>query len=131
QGATDPLQSALGKVYLILQNKFYFDELYDFLFVRPAYWISETLTYQIVDRGLIDGTLHTVSRAALSLGTILRNWIDMPVINGGADKVGEGAKLLSRSLRYIQTGRIQQYLLMTLVLAVGALFYYLFLLIQP
>jgi NADH-quinone oxidoreductase subunit L len=130
-GAPDPLQVAFGRIYTVLQNKFYFDELYDFLFVRPAYWISETLTYQFIDRGLIDGTLHTISRAAFSLGTIFRNWIDKPVINGFADKVGEGTKLLSDTLRYIQTGRVQQYLLMALVFTISALFYYLFIVIQP
>jgi NADH-quinone oxidoreductase subunit L len=130
-GAPDPLQSALGKIYSVLQNKFYFDELYDYLFVRPAYWVSETLTYRIVDRGLIDGTLHSISQVAFSLGAILRNYIDKPVINGSADKVGEGTKLLAKSLRYIQSGRIQQYLLMSLVFAISVLFYYLFVLIQP
>lgn len=130
-GAPDPLQQALGRFYTVLQNKFYFDELYDFLFVRPAYWIAETFTYQFVDRRIIDGTLHAVSRGAMSLGSFFRNWIDKPVINGTADMVGEGAKILSRSLRYIQTGRVQQYLLMALVFAISALFYYLFVLIQP
>lgn len=130
-GAPDPLQVTLGRFYIVLQNKFYFDELYDFLFVRPAYWVSETLIYGIVDRGLIDGTLHSLSRVALNLGNILRNRIDKPIINGFADLVGEGTKIFGRSFRYIQTGRVQHYLLMTLVLAISAIFYYLFLFIQP
>src|SRR5262249_30871057 len=30
-------------LYLILLNKWYFDELYDRLFVRPAFWIGRLL----------------------------------------------------------------------------------------
>jgi hypothetical protein len=33
-GAPDPLSVALGRVYTLLQRKYYFDELYDRLFVR-------------------------------------------------------------------------------------------------
>ena len=41
-------------VYVFLLHKWYFDELYDFLFVRPAMWIGYQL-WQRGDRGLIDG----------------------------------------------------------------------------
>ena len=40
-GEADPLQKPLGAIYTLLKNKYYFDELYNFLFVRPAYWVSD------------------------------------------------------------------------------------------
>ncbi len=50
-------------VYKFLLNKWYFDELYDFLFVRPAHWLGNLLWRvgdgRIID-GLIDGTAATV-----------------------------------------------------------------------
>jgi NADH-quinone oxidoreductase subunit L len=39
----------------VLQRKYYVDELYDRIFVRPGYWISDALLYKGVDRGLVDG----------------------------------------------------------------------------
>ncbi len=30
-------------LYLFFYNKWYFDELYDFLFVRPAFWLGRFL----------------------------------------------------------------------------------------
>ena len=130
-GAPDPLKKALGPVYEILQNKYYFDELYDFIFVRPAYWISRTFTYLWLDRKIIDGILHFIARVTFSIGGILRNYIDKPIVNGFGDFVGESVKRIGRSARYIQTGRVQQYMVMALIIAFGTLFYYLFFLSQP
>jgi len=130
-GAPDPLKKALGPVYKILQNQYYFDELYDVIFVQPAYWISRTFTYLWIDRMVIDGFLHFVARVTFSIGGFFRNYIDKPIVNGFGDFVGESVKRLGRSSRFIQTGRVQQYMLMTLVIAFGTLFYYLFFLSQP
>jgi NADH-quinone oxidoreductase subunit L len=127
----DPLEEPLGQVYTILKSKYYFDELYDYLFVRPAYWISETFTYRWLDRGLIDGILHGFSRVMFTIGSLFRNWIDKPVVNGFGDLVGETVKRLGRAFRFVQTGRVQQYMVMALVIAFGTLFYYLFILLQP
>lgn len=126
-GTPDPLEKALGPVHKILKNKYYFDEIYQFLFVRPAYWFADTFTNQWLDRGLIDGILHGVARVLYSLGGIFRNYFDKPVINGFGDFMGEGTKKLGRSLRVIQTGRVQQYLLVAFVLAFGTLMYYILL----
>jgi NADH-quinone oxidoreductase subunit L len=129
-GADDPLKIALGPVHTLLKNKYYFDEIYDRIFVRPAYWVSDTFTNQILDRGIIDGILHFIARIASSVGGILRNYFDKPIVNGFGDFVGEGVKKVGRSLKIIQTGRVQQYLIMALVLAFGAMFYFLFTMLQ-
>jgi NADH-quinone oxidoreductase subunit L len=123
-GAPDPLEKALGPVHTLLKNKYYFDEIYNVVFVRPAYWIADTFTNQWMDRGIIDGILHGVSRVLYSLGGIFRNYFDKPVVNGFGDFVGEGTKKLGKALRVIQTGRVQQYLMAAFVLAFGTLMYY-------
>jgi NADH-quinone oxidoreductase subunit L len=45
---------AFEPVYKFLLNKWYFDELYDFLFVRPALWIGGKL-WKVGDGKIIDG----------------------------------------------------------------------------
>jgi NADH-quinone oxidoreductase subunit L len=45
---------AFRPIYLFLLNKWYFDELYDWLFVRPAFWIGRVLWKQ-GDGTVIDG----------------------------------------------------------------------------
>jgi len=120
--AKDPLE-ALGPIHTLLKNKYYFDELYDFILVRPVRWLADVFVSVWVDKGVIDGTLHLIGRAALRLGDLFRDYFDKPVVNGAADLVGEGVKRLGREARVIQTGKIQQYLVitMTLVVVLGAL----------
>jgi NADH-quinone oxidoreductase subunit L len=130
-GAPDPLEKPLGPLYRLLQNKYYFDELYDLIFVRPAYWVSRTFTYLWLDRTIIDGILHAFARVTFSIGGFFRNYIDKPIVNGFGDFVGESVKRIGRSARFIQTGRVQQYMVMALIIAFGTLFYYLFFLSQP
>ncbi len=43
-----------GLLYRFLYNKWYFDEIYDFLFVRPAFWLARVL-WRVGDGRIIDG----------------------------------------------------------------------------
>ena len=126
-GAEDPLKKAMGPVYPVLKNKYYFDELYNAVFVRPAIWISETFTSLWMDRMLIDGILHTVAQLASEVGTVLRNYIDKPIVNGSGDLTADSVKKLGQIFRVVQTGKVQQYMIQALaiVAAFSALFYYL------
>ncbi len=47
-------------LYRFLLNKWYFDEIYDFLFVRPARWVG-TLLWKGGDGEVIDGTLNGIA----------------------------------------------------------------------
>jgi NADH-quinone oxidoreductase subunit L len=125
-GAEDPLKLALGPVHRVLKNKYYFDELYDFIFVRPAYWLADNFTNQILDRGIIDGILHFIARVSSNVGHVFRNYFDKPVVNGFGDFVGEGVKKVGRTIRVIQTGKVQQYLLMATLLVFAVMFYFIF-----
>jgi NADH-quinone oxidoreductase subunit L len=126
-GDPDPLMNPLGRFYTWLQNKYYFDEFYDRVFVQPAYWVSANFTSAFMDRKVIDGILHFFGQYTSNVGDFLRNFIDKPLVNGFGDKVGEITNKLGHLFRPIQTGRIQQYMIMALVsvAAFSALFYYL------
>lgn len=47
------LVGQIGVVYKFVYNKWYFDELYNFLFVRPAFWLGDKF-WKLGDIGLID-----------------------------------------------------------------------------
>ena len=125
-GAADPLQKPLGALYRWVENKFYFDELYHVIFVKPARWISEILVYQWIDRGVIDGILHVFAYLSDVIGIFLRRAIDAPIINGFGDLLGESSKKFGQSLRVIQTGVVQQYMIAALIFVFGALIYFLY-----
>ena len=57
-------------LYLFLLNKWYFDELYDFLFVRPAKALG-SLLWKRGDGNVIDGTLNGVALGIIPMLTRL------------------------------------------------------------
>ena len=48
------LAARRGLIYIFIYNKWYFDELYDLLFVRPGLWLGRRL-WKIGDGAIIDG----------------------------------------------------------------------------
>jgi NADH-quinone oxidoreductase subunit L len=113
----------------LLKNKYYFDEIYAFLFVRPAKWIAEKFTSEYMDQVVIDGVLHNLARFSLFLGHVFRNYFDKPVIN---EFLGDGAGKTVRAsgfgLRKIQAGRVQYYMIVAIVILV--IFAFLFYLLR-
>ena len=53
-------------LYLFLLNKWYFDEIYEVLLVRPSKWLGRQLWLQ-GDGRVIDGILHLVARRAIPM----------------------------------------------------------------
>lgn len=113
QGAIDPLEKMLGPVYAWLKNKYYFDELYSLIFIKPTRWIAEVFTAWL-DRGLIDGLLHAIARLAWWTGNTLRHRFDLPVIHRAGDLSAELTQWSGQLLRRTQSGRIQAYLISSL-----------------
>ncbi len=128
-GQADPVENSLGGLHTVLKNKYYFDEIYDYLFVKPAIWLSETFTSAFLDRTIIDGVLHFFGYITGEIGSFLRNAIDRPIINGLADRISDWVRdRVSPLLRTIQTGQVQQYMILALVsiAAFAAMFFLLF-----
>jgi len=71
------------KLYDILIHKYYVDEFYNWLIVRPLCFVSEKILWRRVDMGLIDGVM----------------------VNGTGEEVEEVGSLLRR----IQSGNIRSY----------------------
>jgi NADH-quinone oxidoreductase subunit L len=124
RNVNSPAQDKLQ--FPVLKNKWYFDEAYDFLFVKPAYWFAETFVYKWMDKGVIDSILHFFGKFAAWMGVGIRDYFDKPVINGF---IGDGTARLTQwfgaRLQPVQTGRIQQYMLASLgvLIVVGGLLF--------
>jgi NADH-quinone oxidoreductase subunit L len=100
----------------VLKNKWYLDELYSVLFIKPSYWFAETFVYKWMDKGLIDGTLHLIGKVTADIGSTVRTYFDLPVINRFfGDGTGWLVKWTGLNMRPIQSGRIQQYMLVSLL----------------
>lgn len=123
------VKSASEDIFQIsfLKNKYYFDELYDFLFVKPIYWFSENVVYKFMDMTVINGILHLFGPSTGGIGSTIRNYFDLPIINR---LIGDGSADVTYwfggKLTRIQSGRIQQYLVLSLtaLFVIGGLIYF-------
>jgi NADH-quinone oxidoreductase subunit L len=95
-------------LYNLVYNKYYIDEIYDFLFIKPTVRLSR-LAFKF-DLGMIDGTVDNVARTVVILSKIA-SWIDRYIVDGAVNMTAKVVGLFSLALRRIQTGYIQTYLL--------------------
>jgi NADH-quinone oxidoreductase subunit L len=104
--------------YKVFYHKWWFDELYQFLFVRPVLrisgWVAEC------DKNVIDWAAdHLAWLVTVCAG--LDNWIDRILVDKLIDLMAAGTYAAGMRLRRIQTGNIRQYI-MLLALGVVLLF---------
>ena len=70
-------------VRALFEHKFYFDELYDWVFYKPS----------------------------VVLAVALRDWIERPVLLGSIDSIATGARRIGSELSELQTGLVRTYAL--------------------
>jgi len=58
------LAESLRGLYTLLLHKYYVDEIYAALIIRPLLWFSTSVLWHVVDEGVIDGTVNGVARVA-------------------------------------------------------------------
>jgi len=73
-GIADSSRKAAGGFgYRLLLNKYYVDELYENMFIRPGHGLSKRILWKWIDTGLIDGLLVNGSAIAVAItGSLMR-----------------------------------------------------------
>jgi NADH:ubiquinone oxidoreductase subunit 5 (subunit L)/multisubunit Na+/H+ antiporter MnhA subunit len=117
-GVLDPEESKeqFAAVYRLLANKWYFDELYSAIVVRPALVVAGWLSG--FDLRCIDGALHAASRF-----TVWLSWtsgrFDLGIIDGLVNVTARAIHGVADRLRTVQTGYLRSYVLFLVLAAVG------------
>ncbi len=112
-GQPDPLRKPLGPIYTLLENKYYFDELYAFLFIRPALRLADFTAK--FDRQVIDRIVNWVGATGAWLARVLRRWVDEKFIDAVVNFAGLITQGTGEVVRLVQTGQAQNYLLVLLL----------------
>jgi proton-translocating NADH-quinone oxidoreductase chain L len=114
----EDVRRQFAPLHRFLVKKWYFDELYALIWVRPtlriAGWIA-AVDKQGIDR-LADGAAHSVTRLAR-----LDDWIDRLFVDGLVNLTARLVHAAGVRLRAVQTGNVRQYV-MWLALATVLLF---------
>jgi NADH-quinone oxidoreductase subunit L len=110
-GATDPLRR-LGPLWRVWHRKYYVDELYSATIVRGS--IAFASLNAAFDRYVIDMTVNMIGRGG-ELFSRLNGWVDTHIVDGVVNMVGILAGETARGLRSLQSGRVQQYILIVVL----------------
>jgi NADH-quinone oxidoreductase subunit L len=152
-GEMDPLERGLEKInlgwfYKALRNGYYLDEIYQATFVRGTKKLADIANHE---EKLVDNLVTLVGRASRAISSAL-GWMDREVVDGVVNLVGRGGVAVSifseaadnkivdglingfaeatnwvgaNVLRPIQTGKVQNYLLVVLTAILTLLGFYL------
>ena len=110
----DPLERPLGPVYTLLKNRYYFDELYDAIFIQPAIRLASAC-YAFDAKIVIDPLGDAVGRFGRRLSDWLERAVDKPIVDGAVNGVGWVTAQAGEFMRATQTGKVQNYLLVAAV----------------
>jgi NADH-quinone oxidoreductase subunit L len=72
RAAADRIARRAGALYRLLLNKYYIDELYDAVIVRPIQALSTTVLWKWTDADLIDGSVNGIGKAVQGTSSRLR-----------------------------------------------------------
>ncbi len=110
-GQPDPLRTT-GPVFTFLNRKWYWDELYDAVFVRPYVKLGEFLAVTI-DWKFWHDFVHDriIGDAFRGWGAILSQPIDQGIVDGAVNGIAQLVDGSSQELRKTQTGYVRNYAL--------------------
>ena len=108
----DPLRPMLGPVFRLLENKYWIDELYGYILLKPYVWLSRFLADQ-VDWRFWHNWFHdrVILGGFNTFAWLLSVRIDLGVIDAVSNLLGAWTQRLSGSMRRIQTGYVRNYAL--------------------
>jgi NADH-quinone oxidoreductase subunit L len=123
EGLADRLAARFAKVHRLLLNKYWVDELYIAVFVTFGKWLCYRLW--TVDAKGVDGTVNGTSWLTIALSKVSAAF-DFHGVDGLVNAIADVIQGGSQSLKRIQTGVLQNYIL---VMALGifvivSLFYF-------
>ncbi len=110
QAYKDPLESALGPVFSVLNHKYWVDELYGVLVIHPYQALSQWLADVVDWRFWHDWFHDTVIAGTFKKGTkLLAVQIDLGIIDATANGLARLTNWSSGQLRRVQTGYVRNY----------------------
>jgi NADH:ubiquinone oxidoreductase subunit 5 (subunit L)/multisubunit Na+/H+ antiporter MnhA subunit len=104
-------------VYHLLVNKWWFDELYDAVFVKPTMVVSQLAAS--FDRRWIDGFLDRLAYSTIWFSKVWDLIADRTLVDGSVNLLAAWTYSLGLSLRAVQTGQIRQYVMFIVIGAVA------------
>jgi NADH-quinone oxidoreductase subunit L len=72
-GKPTAIAKSLGGLYTNVFNKYYVDEIYAALVVKPLVWLSTVVLWKVADVGAIDGAVNGIAHGTTAIGDVTRH----------------------------------------------------------
>jgi NADH-quinone oxidoreductase subunit L len=118
--SAEALGAKLRPIYKLLYNKYYIDEIYDLIIIKPVLKFARMNWW--FDANIIDGLVNFT-------GWITVKWADLKmlfdkyIIDGAVNGIGHVCMAGSWLLKFIQTGRVQFYTLIVIAVSIMVVMY--------
>ncbi len=104
----------MGPMYTLSLNKYFFDENYNTFLYQPflklAKWVAH-IDWELYDKYFINGFGRVTKVISFFTGRMDYDGLDQTIVDG----IGRSAQRTGGVLKYLQTGRLQNYLLFALL----------------
>ena len=108
----EDVRRQFAALYRLFRNKWWFDELYDRVFVRPVLRISDWVA--AIDRRGIDWLADGLARWTVAISR-LDDWIDRLFVDGLVNGIAKWTYGVALWLRTLQTGKLRLYVVWIVV----------------
>lgn len=114
----DPAETKkqFNAVHGFLTNKWWFDELYDFVFVRPAHVVGRLVSN--FDRSWIDRLIDSTAAGAKWFANTWTAIADGGVVDGAVNLIAKWTWSIGVWFRNVQTGSVRQYVVFIVIAAI-------------
>jgi NADH-quinone oxidoreductase subunit L len=106
------VKAQFGGLYNFLWHKWWFDELYDAIFVRPAHFLAAVAAW--FDKNVLDRIIDGSARLVMLISRY-DDWFDRLFVDGLVNATARLTYSTGLSLRTIQTGRLRQYVMFIVI----------------
>jgi NADH-quinone oxidoreductase subunit L len=113
--SAEKIVAAFRPVHKLIYNKYYFDEIYEAIIIKPVLAVARYLWS--FDNRVVDGAVNGTGWLTIQWSRI-KEWFDTWIIDGAVNGAGWLVRQWSNVLRFIQTGKVQFYALFILTLVV-------------
>jgi NADH-quinone oxidoreductase subunit L len=113
-------RAKLRPLYNLVANKYYVDEFYDAVIIRPV--MKLTRGAFSFDQKVVDGAVNGAGETGLFLSRV-HGWFDQRAVDGAVNATASVVGRTGGVLRLIQTGLVQNYLLIATAAAIELFFF--------
>jgi NADH-quinone oxidoreductase subunit L len=109
--SADSVAAKFAPLYKLLYNKYYIDEIYEVILLKPILAFADFMWK--FDARVIDGLVNGAAWFTI-LWSDIKQWFDTWIVDGAVNGAGWIVRTGARAGRFLQTGKMQFYVLFTL-----------------